>query len=118
MAQTKPTLDDGLNAGKVSLVLEGVSQGKSIRLLVTNLTDARVVLALPKGNSDFHCGQDTVSIATDKELMIDLQGQKSFEVILPQVGKRMWLHAGKITMKLTAQGMQTQFENATFGPAR
>ncbi len=118
MAQTKPTLDDGLNAGKVSLVLEGVSQGKSIRLLVTNLTDARVVLALPKGNSDFHCGQDTVSIATEKELMIDLQGQKSFEVILPQVGKRMWLHAGKIAMKLTAQGMQTQFENATFGPAR
>lgn len=116
--QAKPTLDDGLKAGKVSLVLEGVSQGKSIRLTVTNLTDSRVVLVLPKGNSDFHCGQDTVSIATEKELTIDLQGQKSFEAILPQVGTRMWLHAGKITVKQTAQGLQTQFENATFGAAR
>jgi hypothetical protein len=115
MGQTKQTVHDGLKASKVSLVLEGVSQGKSIRLLVTNITDSRVALVLPKGNSDFHCGQNTVTISTEKELSIDLQSQKSYEVILPQVGKRMWLQAGKITLKQTAQGLQTQFENATFG---
>ncbi len=117
VGQAKQTVDDGLKASKVSLVLEGVGQGKSIRLLVTNITDSRVTLVLPKGNSDFHCGQNTVSILAEKELTIDLQGQKSYEVILPQVGKRMWLQAGKITLKQTEQGMQTQFENATFGPA-
>ena len=117
MCQTRQTIDDGLKASKVSLVLEGVSQGKSIRLMVTNITDSRVTLVLPKGNSDFHCGQDTVTISTEKELSIDLQSQKSFEVILPQVGKRMWLHAGKITLRQTEQGMQTQFEHAVFGAA-
>jgi hypothetical protein len=76
-----------------------------------------VILVLPKGNSDFHCGQDIVTISTEKELSIDLQSQKSFEVILPQVGKLMRLQAGKITLKQTEKGMQTQFENALFGPA-
>ena len=117
VGQAKQTVDDGLNAGKVSLVFEGVSRGKSIQLKVTNLTDARVILVLPKGNSDFHCGQNTVSVFSEKELTIDLQGQTSYEVILPQIGKRMWLQTGKITLKQTGQGMQTQFENATFGPA-
>jgi hypothetical protein len=117
MGQTKQTVDDGLKASKISLVLEGVGQGKSIRLLVTNITDSRVALVLPKGNSDFHLGRATVTISTEKELSIDLQSQKSFEVILPQVGKLMRLQAGKITLKQTEKGMQTQFENALFGPA-
>jgi hypothetical protein len=116
MGQTKQTVDDGLKASKISLVLEGVGQGKSIRLLVTNITDSRVTLVLPKGNSDFRLGQATVTISTEKELLIDLQSQKSFEVILPQVGK-LRLQAGKITLKQTEKGMQTQFENASFGPA-
>jgi hypothetical protein len=117
MSQTNQTLDNGLKSGKVSLVLEGVGQGKSIRLLVTNITDSRVTLVLPKGSSDFHCGQNTVVISAEKELSIDLQSQKSYEVILPQVGKRMWLHAGKIILRQTEQGMQTQFEHAVFGAA-
>lgn len=116
MGQTKQTVDDGLKASKISLVLEGVGQGKSIRLLVTNITDSRVALVLPKGNSDFHLGQATVTISTEKELSIDLQSQKTFEVILPQVGK-LKLQAGRITLKQTEKGMQTQFENASFGPA-
>ena len=117
MGQTKQTVDDGLKASKISLVLEGVGQGKSIRLLVTNITDSRVALVLPKGNSDFDVGRYTVTISTERELSIDLQGQKSFEVILPQVGKRARLQAGKITLKQTEKGMLRQFENATFGPA-
>jgi hypothetical protein len=116
MGQTKQTVDDGLKASKISLVLEGVGQGKSIRLLLTNITDSRVALVLPKGNSDFHLAQATVTISTEKELSIDLQSQKSFEVILPQVGK-LRLQAEKITLKQTEKGMQTQFENASFGPA-
>ena len=117
MGQTKQTVDDGLKASKISLVLEGVSQGKSIRLLMTNITDSRVALVLPKGNSDFDLGKYTVTISTESDLLIDLQGQKSFEVILPQVGKRARLQAGKITLKQTEKGMLRQFENATFGPA-
>ena len=116
MGRTIQTVDDSLKAGRISLVLEGVGQGKSIRLLVTNVTDSRVVLVLPRGNSDFHLGQATVTIATKKELSIDLQSQKSFEVILPQVGK-LRLQAGKVTLKQTAEGIQQQFANASFGPA-
>ena len=117
VGQTKQTVDDGLKTSKISLVLEGVGQGKSIRLFVTNTTDSRVALVLPKGNSDFHLGKATVTISTEKEISINLQSQQSFEVILPQVGKMMRLQAGKITLKLTEKGMQTQFENASFGSA-
>jgi hypothetical protein len=116
LGQTEQTVDDGLRASRISLVLEGVGQGKSIRLLVTNITDSRVALVLPRGNSDFHLGQATVTISTEKELSIGLQSQKSFEVILPQVGK-LRLQAGKVTLKQTEKGMQQQFANASFGPA-
>jgi hypothetical protein len=116
LGQAEQTVDDGLKASRISLVLEGVGQGKSIRLLVTNITDSRIALVLPKGNSDFHLGQATVTISTEKELSISLQNQKSFEVILPQVGK-LRLRGGRITLRQTAKGMQRQFENASFGPA-
>jgi len=121
--QTRQAVNDALKGGKVSVTLEGLEHGKSLRLVVTNLGDSSLALVLPKGDLDFDLTTPTaltrtnVTVSVDHEVSIDLQGKKTFQTTVPQTGRRMRLMEGKVTLKQTPDGLQIQFENAMWGSA-
>jgi len=121
--QTRQAVNDALKGGKVSITLEGLEHGKALSLTVTNLGDSSLALVLPKGDSDFDLTtptaltRTTITVSVDHEVAIDLQGKKTFQTTVPQIGRRMRLMEGKVTLKQTPDGLQIQFENAMWGPA-
>ena len=114
--QTRQAVNDALKGSKISVTLEGLEQGKSLRLVVTNLGDPSLALVLPKGNSDFDLPRAALTVSVDNQVPIDLRGRKTFQTTVPQIGK-MRLKEGKVTLKQTAHGLEMRFENAMMGPA-
>jgi len=114
--QTRQAVNDALKGSKITVTLMGLEQGKSLRLVVTNLGDSSLALVLPKGNSDFDLSRATLTVSVDNQVSIDLQGKKTFQTTVSQTGK-MRLKEGKVTLKQTAHGLEIQFENALMGPA-
>jgi len=116
LSQTKQdllTIDQALKAGKISVVLEGIEGGKSLNLIVTNLSDSNLALVLPKGTLDFHLARATVSVLVENQVGITLERKASHKATLPQVGDRV--KEGKVTLRQTADGFETKYEHFLIG---
>jgi hypothetical protein len=114
--QNRQTVDEALEGSKISVTLEGIEDGKSLHLVITNLSDSNLALILPKGNLDFDLGRATLTVLVDRQIAIDLETKKTYKATLPQVGK-MRVKEGKVTLRQTADGLERRFENLTLGPS-